>query len=74
MLKEGIFVDPSKSEAVSQWKQPRNPTEMRSFLGLAGYYKRFVDGILKIVAPITAFTRKNVKFEWTGTGEQSSKS
>ena len=60
---EGIFVDPSKVEIVSQWKQPRNPTKVQSFLGLAEYYRRFVDEFLKIVAPMTALTRKNVKFE-----------
>ena len=71
VLEEGITMDPSKVEVVSQWKQPRNPTEVRSFLGLAGYYRRFVDGFLKIAAPMTALTRKNVKFEWTNACEQS---
>ena len=46
--------------------------EMRSFLGLARYYQKFVDGLLEIVAPITAFTRENVKFEGTESYEQSS--
>ena len=44
---------------------------MQSFLGLTRYYKKFVDGVLEIVAPITAFTHKNVKFEWTNACEQS---
>ena len=61
--KKGIFVGLFKIEAVSQWKQPGNPTEVWSFLGLAGYYQRFIDGFLKILAWMTAFTRKNVKFE-----------
>ena len=56
-------MDPLKVEAVSQWKQPRNPIEVRSFLGLAGYYQRFVDGFSEITAPMTTFTLKNVKFE-----------
>ena len=47
---------------------------MRSFLGLVRYYTKFVDELLEIVAPITTFTRKNVKFEWTDACEQSSKS
>ena len=53
---EGISVDPSKVEAVSQWKQLRNLTEVQSFLELVGYYRRFVDGFSKIVAPMTVFT------------------
>ena len=64
-------MDPSKVEAVSQWKQPRNPSEVWSFLGLAGYYRRFMDGFLKIAASMMALTPKNVKFEWTDGSEQS---
>ena len=65
MSEEGISIDPSKVEDVSHWKQPRNPTEVWSFLGLTRYYQRFVDGFSKIAALMTALTRKNVKFEWT---------
>ena len=65
MLREGISVDPSKVKDVNKWKQPKNPTEVQSFLGLAGYYRRFVNGFLKIAAPMMALTRKNMKFEWT---------
>ena len=68
---EGISIDPSKVKAGSQWRQLRNPTEVWSFLGLAGYHRRFVDGFSKIEAPMTAFTRKNVKFEWADACEQS---
>ena len=57
---EGISVDPSKVEATSQWKQPRNPTEVQSFLGLARYYRRFVDRFSKITTLMTALTCKNV--------------
>ena len=64
-------MDPSKVEAVSQWKQLRNPTEVGSFLGLAGYYQRFMDGFSKIATPMMALTSKNVKFEWTDACEQS---
>ena len=71
MSEERTSMDPSKVEAVSQWKQPRNSIEVRSFLGLAGYYRRFVDGFSKIATPMTAFTRKNVKFKWTDACEQS---
>ena len=55
---EGITVDPAKIEAVKEWKAPRSVTEIRSFLGLAGYYRRFVEGFSKIAAPLTALTRK----------------
>ena len=57
-------MDPKKIEVVVEWKPPRNVTEVRSFLGLAGYYKRFVKGFSMIAAPMTKLLQKNVKFEW----------
>ena len=63
--KEGIRVDPKKIEVVVEWKPPRNVTEVRSFLGLAGYYRRFVKGFSMIAAPITRLLQKNVKYEWS---------
>ena len=62
--KEGIRVDPKKIEVVVEWKPPRNVIEVRSFLGLAGYYRRFVKGFSMITAPMTRLLQKNVKFEW----------
>ena len=62
--KEGIRVDLKKIEVVVKWKPLRNVTEVRSFLGLTGYYKRFVKGFSMIVAPMTRLLQKNVKFEW----------
>ncbi|WRX26676.1 Reverse transcriptase domain - like 10 [Theobroma cacao] len=59
-----IYVDPKKIEAVLQWEQPRTVTEIRSFLGLADYYKRFVQGFSLIATPLTRLTRKGVKYEW----------
>nr|GEY45037.1 putative reverse transcriptase domain, ribonuclease H-like domain, aspartic peptidase domain protein [Tanacetum cinerariifolium] len=56
---EGIHVDPSKVEAVKNWKAPESPTEIRSFLGLAGYYYRFIEGFSKIAKPLTFLTQKN---------------
>ena len=68
--KEGISVDPAKIEAVSKWPAPKNVIEVRSFLGLAGYYQRFVEGFAKIAAPLTALTRKGKKYEWTAKCEE----
>ena len=62
---EGIRVDPRKIEVIIEWKPTRNVTEVRSFLGLAGYYRRFVKGFLMTVAPMTRLLQKNVKFEWS---------
>ena len=61
---EGIRVDLIKIEAVVNWKPPRNVTEVRNFLGLAGYYRRFVKGFFAIASPLTKLLRKGVKFEW----------
>ncbi|KAL5540065.1 hypothetical protein UlMin_045795 [Ulmus minor] len=61
--KDGISVDASKIEAVSKWPAPTNVTEIRSFLGLAGYYRRFVEGFSSLSAPLTGLTKKNKKFE-----------
>ena len=68
---EGISVDPAKIEAVINWKAPRSVTEVRSFLGLAGYYRRFVESFSKIAAPLTALTRKGKQYEWTQKCEES---
>ena len=68
---EGIAVDPAKIEAVVNWKAPKSVTEVRSFLGLAGYYRRFVEGFSRIAAPMTALTRKGKKYEWTPKCEES---
>ena len=67
---EGIYVDPQKIEAVVNWERPTNVTEVRSFLGLAGYYRRFVEGFSKIAIPLTRLTRKNAKFQWNDDCEK----
>ena len=68
---EGIRVDPIKIEAVVNWKPPRNVTEVRSLLGLAGYYRRFVKGFSVIASPLTKLLRKGIKFEWTNKCQNS---
>ncbi|KAM2869733.1 hypothetical protein FF1_017608 [Malus domestica] len=67
----GIQVDPQKIAAVENWEQPRTVTEVRSFLGLAGYYRRFVQDFSMIALPLTKLTRKDVKFEWDENCERS---
>nr|GFC54626.1 putative reverse transcriptase domain-containing protein [Tanacetum cinerariifolium] len=61
---QGIHVDPAKIEFVKGWSSPKSPTEIRQFLGLAGYYRRFIEGFSKIAKPMTKLTQKKVKFEW----------
>ena len=68
---EGIKVDPAKIEAIMNWERPKTPTEVRSFMGLAGYYRRFVQDFSKIATPLTKLTRKNEKFEWNDKCEAS---
>ncbi|GJS82404.1 putative reverse transcriptase domain-containing protein [Tanacetum coccineum] len=61
---KGIHVDPAKIESIKDWTSPKSPTEIRQFLGLAGYYRRFIEGFSKIAKPMTKLTQKKVKFEW----------
>lgn len=67
----GFAVDPAKVEAVMDWKQPKFVTEVRSFLGLAGYYRRFIEGFSKLARPMTQLLKKEKKFEWTDACEES---
>ncbi|KAI4310675.1 hypothetical protein MLD38_035634 [Melastoma candidum] len=67
----GVEVDPSKIEAIKGWPRHTNVTEVQSFLGQARYYRRFVEGFSKIVAPMTKLLRKDVRFEWTKSCEVS---
>jgi hypothetical protein len=61
----GIAVDPSKVRDVLNWKLPANVGEIHSFLGLAGYYKRFIEGFSKLAKLITSLLEKNAKFVWS---------
>ena len=67
----GVSVDPQKIEAVVNWKPPKKVSEVRSFLGLAGYYRKFVEGFSRIAAPLTKLTRKDVKYDWVDACQQS---
>ncbi|GJX78749.1 putative reverse transcriptase domain-containing protein [Tanacetum coccineum] len=60
----GIHVDPAKIESIKDWASPKTPTEIRQFLGLAGYYRRFIEGFSKIAKSMTKLTQKGVKFDW----------
>ena len=71
MSKDVIQVDPQKIAPVSEWPRLTTVTEIRSFLGLAGYYRRFVQDFSRIVAPMTRLTQKNVKFMWSEACENS---
>jgi hypothetical protein len=68
---EGVAVDPGKVETVSNWRQPTNVSEIRSFLGLTGYHRRFIEGFSKIARPMTELLKKEKKFTWTESCERS---
>ncbi|XP_025801385.1 uncharacterized protein LOC112880861 [Panicum hallii] len=68
---DGVAVDPEKIEAVSEWQQPKSVTDIRSFLGLAGYYRRFIENFSKIAKPMTELLKSNVPFVWSPKCEAS---
>jgi hypothetical protein len=67
----GIFVDPSKVKDVLSWNTPQNVLDIKSFLGLAGYYRRFIEGFSKIYKPMMELLAKGTTFEWTPRREAS---
>lgn len=69
--REGVTVDTSKIDVVQDWGHPKNVFEIRSFLGLAGYYRRFVRDFSRLAAPLTRLTRKGVRFVWSEACERS---
>ncbi|XP_028796985.1 uncharacterized protein LOC114752106 [Neltuma alba] len=71
ITQDGVAVDPSKVEAVLNWEQPKTVTEIQSFLGLAGYYRRFIKDFSRIAQPLTKLTRKNQQFMWYDKCEAS---
>ncbi|KAI3815748.1 hypothetical protein L1987_15429 [Smallanthus sonchifolius] len=68
---KGIHVDPAKIEAIKNWSTPKTPTEIRSFLGLAGYYRRFIPNFSKIAVLLTALTHKSKSYEWGPKQEEA---
>jgi hypothetical protein len=71
VLAEGVEVDPSKVASVTEWESPKNAGDIRSFLGLARYFSRFIENFSKIANPITELLKKEKKFEWSDTCEAS---
>ncbi|KAL0543603.1 hypothetical protein IC582_018703 [Cucumis melo] len=69
--KDGVSVDPAKIEAITGWTRPSTVSEVRSFLGLAGYYRRFVENFSRIATPLTQLTRKGAPFVWSKACEDS---
>ena len=67
----GVSVDPEKVEAVMSWERPKSVFKIRSFLGLAGYYMRFIEDFFRLATPMTRLTRKEVKFDWDDRGEEA---
>ncbi|WVZ89505.1 LOW QUALITY PROTEIN: hypothetical protein U9M48_035898 [Paspalum notatum var. saurae] len=71
LSEKGVAVDPSKVEDVLNWKQPETVTEIRSFLGLAGYYRRFIKDFSKTAKPMTSLMKKNAKYLWSSNCEEA---
>ncbi|GKB33421.1 putative reverse transcriptase domain-containing protein [Tanacetum coccineum] len=69
--RSGVHVDPAKIEAIKNWAAPTTPTEVRQFLGLAGYYRRFIEGFSLISKPLTKLTQKDKKYEWGKEEEEA---
>ena len=71
MLFRSVSVDPHKVKAIVNWSRPTNVTEVRSFMGLEGHYRRFVKDFCRIATLLTQLKRKNVPFEWNEKREKS---
>ena len=70
IYQEGVKVDPEKIKAILEWASPRNLTELRGFIGLCNYYRRFVKGYSRYTAPLTDLTKKGA-FSWSEEAEKA---
>ena len=73
MTKEGIFIDPEKIRKIKDWPVPKDVTDVRSFMGITGYYRRFIEGFSRIANPINSLQKKGKKFDWNQKCEESFK-
>ena len=71
MSASGVSIDPEKVKAVMSWEKPKSVFEIHSFLGLAGYYRRFIEDFSRLAAPMTRLIRKEVKFDWDDRCEET---
>jgi hypothetical protein len=71
LSENGVAVDPSKVKDVLEWEQPKNVKDIQSFLGLAGYYRRFIENFSKISKPMTELLKKGVPFKWSDACEEA---
>jgi hypothetical protein len=69
--KNELTIDPDKVKVVVEWEQPANVWEIRSFFGIAGYYRRLIEGFFALLGPLTALPRKNAQYEWSEECEAS---
>ena len=69
--KDGISVDPDKIKTIEKWSVPKDVTDVRSFMGITGYYRRFIEGFSRIMNPITSLEKKWKKFVWDKRCEES---
>ena len=67
----GVSVDLEKVEAMMSWERPKSFFEIRSFLGLAGYYRMFIEDFSRLTAPMKRLTQKEFKFEWNDLCEKT---
>ena len=71
MTKEGISVDPQKIKEIKDWPVPKDVTNVRSFMGIIGYYRSFIKGFSRIANPITSLQKKGKKFDWNQKCEKT---